>query len=45
MGYSLLLAPGVALADFREAYGVPGDVIITIVMRVILLSRGALAQT
>ena len=45
MGYSHLLAPRVALANFREAYGVPKDVDITIVMRVILLSRGALAQT
>ena len=29
MGYSHLLAPGVTLAKFREAYGVPEDVDIT----------------
>ena len=26
MGYSHLFAPKVALANFREAYGIPGDV-------------------
>ena len=26
MGYSHLLAPGAALANFREVYSVPGDV-------------------
>ena len=29
MGYSYLLAPGVALANFREAYSVLGDIDIT----------------
>ena len=26
MGYSYLFAPKAALANFREAYGIPGDV-------------------